>query len=439
MNIEEFINMFDDIIPYKFKLKVGGLKSDSITTDKNLISYNNRKGKVYPFYRKNSFGMITDYAPDYIPLEEFDIPVELDVVCLHPHSLKWENMPKSTNKKWTEFSVRILNEEKNKQYGYLSLHLTSAGDIDHKFCSFSNEDGTRELQQFISYQYNDKTKQVIPMENLSFIFYNLENGLEEQVSFHKENGVLKCITINKQGLKNHMYDSIVWSDDEVKEKNNFFSRYCNNVKVEYATPLVCDFTNYIINKDFISKMEELKDLKRTLTYEGDSRFDHYDYNEIRKRIEYLSDPKNDIFASFYGEYIGNTVIKQDSKLILIVETLEDDYHYFTYVDITNTNAFDVDFYHNRNAGTSYYNAVKNSNKKPMFRVKIENGEEILAPMEEQITDGELESFKSFKSYCTESFYDIYSKKLSVLNLNKYFNNDDEKGISFTKRRSDNEK
>ena len=314
MNIEEFIKMFDDIIPYKFKLKVGGFKSDSITTDKNLISYNNRKGKVYPFYRKNSFGMITDYVPDYIPLEEFDIPVELDVECLHPHSLKWESMPKSTNKKWAEFSVRILNEEKNKQYGYLSLNLTPAGDIDHKFCSFSNEDGTHEIQQLISYQYNDETKQVIPMENLSFIFYNLENGLEEQVSFHKENGVLKCITINKQGLKNHMYDSIVWSDDEVKEKNNFFSRYCNNVKVEYATPLVCDFTNYIINKDFISK-----------------------------RIEYLSDPKNDIFASFYGEYIGNTIIKQDSKLILIVETLEDDYHYFTYVDITNTNAFDVDF------------------------------------------------------------------------------------------------
>lgn len=436
MNIEEFIGMFDDIIPYRFKLKVGGVKSNSIITDKNLISSKNRKGRVYPFYRKNSFGIVTDYISEYIPLEEINVPVELDIECLHQHSLKWEEMSKSTNKKNFGFEVRVLNEEGNKQYGYLSLDLTPAGDIDNKFCSFSNEEGTHEITQYINYKYNDQAKQVIPMENLSFIFYNFESGLEEKVSFHKENGILKGITINKQKLKNHRYDSIVWSDDEVKEKNEFFSRYCNNAKVEYVTPLVCDMTNYIINKDFTNKLEELKHLRRELTYEGDPRFDHLDYDEIRKRIEYLSDPKNDIFAQFYGEYIGNTVIKQDSKLILIIETLEGDYHYFTYVDITNTNAFDVDFYHDRNYGASYYQAIENSDKKPMFRTKIDFDDELLVPLGDQITDDEERAFKWFKSYCMQSLWGIASKKLSVLNLNKYSKKEQGNGTSFIMKRSD---
>ena len=429
MSIEEFLKIFNDIIPYKFQLKIGGTKSDMIISDKELISANNRKGKSYPFYKKNPIGTTTEY----ISLDKINVPIELTIQCPHSHVLKWESKPESTNKKSTSFRVRILNDDASRQLGYLSLDLTKAGDIDHKFCSFSNEDGTHEIMQSILYNYDKTTKKVVPIECLSFIFYNLEMGLEEKVIFNKENGNLKCITINKQGLKNHAFDSIVWSDDKVKEKYEFFSRYCNNATVERATPLVCDFTNYIINKDFTDKLDQIKRLQIILNHEGDSLFNHYDYDGIREKIEQLKDPKNDIFSGFYGEYIGNTIIKFDSKLILVLETLKDGYHYFTSVDITNTDAFNVDFYHERNNGTLYYQAIKNSDKKPMFRTKNDNGEEVLIPLGDYITDEELRNFETFRSYCVESFNTIENKKMAALSLDKYSNS--EKNSELIKKRT----
>lgn len=420
MNIEEFLNIFNDIISYKFQLKIGGAKKDLIISNKELISSTNRKGKSYPFYKKNLLGVDTNY----ISLDELDLPIELTIQCSHPHILKWEKSSKSTNKKRTDFQVRVLSEDASRQFGYLSLNLTPAGDIDDKFCSFYNEDGTHEIMQSIHYVYNKQTKKVIPTECLSFIFYNLAAGLEEKISFYKEDGILKCITVNKQGLKNHAFDSIVWSDDELKEKQEFFSRYCNNVRGEHTSCLVCDMTNYIINKDFTDKLERIKDLQSILSYEHDSTFNfHYDFDKIREEIEYLKDPKNDIFSGFYGEYIGNTVIKTDSKLILVIETIKDDYHYFTSVDITNTDAFDVDFDCERDDGTLFYQTIEKSDKKPMFRIKIENGEEVLIPLGEHITDDELRNFEIFKSYCVESFETIENKKMAILLLDKYSNSE----------------
>lgn len=420
MNIEEFLNVFNDIIPYKFQLKIGGKRSDSIISNKELISSKNRKGKIYPFYKKNLLGTTIDY----IPLNELDVPIELTIQCSYPHTLKWEKKSKSTNKERTDFQVRILNEDSSRQLGYLSIDLTPAGDIDHKFCSFYNEDGTHQIIQSINYSYDEQTKKVTPTECLSFIFNNLETGLEEKISFYKVDGILKCITINRQSLRNHAFDSIVWSDYEVKRKDEFFSRFCNNAKVEHATPLECDMTNYIINKDFISKLERIKELQITLSYENDSRFNfHHDYDKIREEIEYLLDPKNDIFSDFFGEYIGNTIIKSDSSLTLIIETLSDEYHYFTSVDITNTDAFDIDFCHERNDGTLYYQAIANSNKTPMFRTKIENGKEILVPLGEHITESEIRSFELFKSYCVDDFGIIESKKMATLSLDKYSNSE----------------
>ena len=426
MNIEEFLKAFNDIISYKFQLKIGGKKSESVISNKEFVSSKNRKGKAMPFYRRGLLGTTTDYTP----IDELDIPIELTIQCSYPHTLKWEKESKSTNKKATYFQVRILNEEGNKQLGYLSIDLTPAGDIDHKFCSYYNENGTREIMQSIAYNYDEQTKKVIPIECLSFIFYNLEMGLEEKISFYKVDGILKCVTINKEGLRNHALDSIFWSNDEVKTKTEFFSRFCNNAKVEHATPLVCDMTNYIINKDFTSKLERMKEPQRTLSHEDDSRFNYYDYDKIRDEIEYLSDTKNDIFSGFYGEYIGNTIIKSGSSLTLIVETLNDGYHYFTSVDITNTDAFDIDFYHERVGGNLYYQAIANSDKTPMFRTKIENGKEILVPLGECITEDEIRSFELFKSYCDDDFVIIESKKMATLTLDKY--SDGEQGLRLLK-------
>lgn len=411
MSIEEFLNTFNDIIPYKFHLKIGGAKANAIITNKDLISYKNRKGKSYPFYRKSLLGVSTNY----ISLDELDVPIELTIDCSYPHVLKWEEKPKSTSKEITHFNVRILNEETTRQLGYLSLDLTPAGDIDHKFYCFYNEDRTHEIVQSIAYNYNEKTKKVTPTECLSYIFNDLEANTKEKVSFYKEDGNLKCVTISK----NHeLDDSMVCSDDETKEKNEFFSRYCNNAPVEKATLLVCDTTNYIINKDFTYRLERTKELQEDLTYEDDPSFNYYNYDKIREEIQYLTDPKNDIFSSFYGEYIGNTIIKSDSKLILVIETLKDDYHYFINVDITNTKAFDIDFYFERNDNYLYYQAIENADKTPMFRVKFEDGEEKLIPLGEQITDDELRNFEIFKSFCVESFDTIERKKMSTLSLDK---------------------
>lgn len=412
MNIEEFLNNFNDIIFYKFTLKIGGSRANSIITNNELISSKNRKGKLYPFYKKNLSGTTTDY----VLIQELDIPIELTIECSHSHILKWEKEPKSTNKTITNFQVRLLNEDKSRQIGYLSLDLTPAGDIEHKYCSFYNDEGTHMITQSIFYDYDDETKKVIPRENLSFTLYDLENRIEEKLTFHKEDGNLKCVTINKQGLKNHAYDSIVWSEDEVKEKNEFFSRFCNGSKLEHATPLACDMTNYIINNDFTYKLERLKELQTILSY-GNKILNSCD--KIIEEIEYLNNPKNDCFSGFYGEYIGNTIIKLDSKLTLIVETLEDEYHYFTSVDITGTDAFDIDFYHERVNGKTYYQAIENSNKIPMFRTKIVNGEEVLVPLGEHITDDEIRNFEQFKSYYTESFSTIESKKMATLSPDKY--------------------
>lgn len=432
MSIEEFLNIFDDMIPYKFQLKIGGTRSKSIIYDKEFISSENRKGKIYPFYKKSLLGTVTEY----IPLEKVDVPIDLTIQCSHPHTIKWEKRSTSTNKEGVHFQVRILNEDNNRQIGFLLLDLTPAGDIYHKFCSFYNENGTHEIIQSINYSYDKQTKKVTPMECLSYIFNNLETGLEESVSFHKEASILKCITIKRQGLRNHAFDSIVWTSDEVDKKQEFFSKFCNNGKVERATTLVCDMTNYIINKDFTSKLERIKSLQGILMYEHDANFNtYYDYNKIREEIEDLSDPKNDIFSGFYGEYIGNTIIKSDSNLTLIIETLKDEYHYFTSVDITNTDVFDIDFYHERTDGTLYYRAIANSNKQPMFRVKIENGKEILMPLGEYITDAEIRYYELFKSYCIEDFSTVERKKLATLSLDKYFNS--ERGPRLVKSIKDN--
>lgn len=429
MNIEEFVHMFDDVIPHRFKLKIGGKKASRITNNKDFISYENRKGKVYSADKQTLLGTTTEY----IPLEKIDFPIELSIECTHPHYVKWEKIASSTNKERTSFQARVLSQDFKRQYGYLSLELTAAGDIDHKFCSFANTDGTHEIMQSVSYEYDKQTKQVIPFEYLIYDFKDWENGLEKKVTFYKENGILKGLTISKQKLRNHMYDSIVWSDKKVKEQCELFSRYSNHAQVENATPLVCDMTNYIINKDFTATSSRLKDLYRLLEYKPNSSYPRpFDYVRVKEEIKYLSNPENDIFSGFYGEYIGNTVIKNASKLILIVETLKDNYHYFTSVDITDTNAFDIDFLHDRNEGDSYYEAIMNSDKKPMFRTCIQDGEDILVPLGEQITEAERNNFELFKSYCPDSFSTLQKKELSTLPFNRHPKQELEKGIPFIK-------
>lgn len=422
MNIEEYLEKFKDIIPFNFQLIIGGPSSNAIIRDKKLISNENREGKKYPIYDEEDF---LDPTVEYVPINEIDMQLELAIQCAHSHYLKWENKPESTNKETTEFKVNILNEKSNNKLGLLHLNLTEAGDISKIFCTYYNEDMTHEIIQSIFYKYDEETKKVVPFECLEYIFYNVKEGLEESVSFHKEDDVLKCISISKQRLKNHADDGIVFSDEKVKEKKEFFSRYYDDSPVKNIS--ICDITNYIINKDFTGKLEKLEELNRQLHYLSNRNDNEYvnkrqNYNRITEEITYIKDPKNDIFGNFYGEYIGNTVIKLGSKLILFVETLKDGYHYFTSVDITDTNALNVDILLERKGGASYYQAIKNSDKNPKFKTKIENDEEILIPLGENITEEEKNYFELFKSYCQGSFDAIEKKRQQILSLYEHSNN-----------------
>ena len=321
------------------------------------------------------------------------------------------------------FDVRILTEDASRQLGFLSLNLNRAGDIYHKFCAFYSEDGTHEITQSVNYRYDDKTKKVKSREELDFISTNLETGLVETVTFHKEDGVLKCVTISKQPVQKSAYIGLIWSEGEIKEKQEFFSRFYNNESIKAGTYPFCDFANFVISSDYTNRLETIEVLKMQLSYENDPRpcMVDRDYTKIREKIKRLEDPKSDIFGDFYGEYIGNTIIMDDSKSILVIETLKDGYHYFTSVDISDTDAFNYDMIGEYHDSPLYFQRLKESEKTPMFRTKISDGEEEIIPLGDHITDEELRNYELFKSYCTESFGTIEKEKLSSLTLDKYSN------------------
>lgn len=415
MSIEEFLKNFNDIIPFTFQLKIGGESSNMIVTDKEFISRKNRKGRKCPSDCNNIFKVTTGY----VSLDKMEIPVDLRVNCLHRNFFKWEEKPRVIGDENVNFEVRILSEDKTKQLGYLSLDLTPAGDISHKFCSYYNEDGTHKITQSVAYSFDEKTKKTIPMEALSFTSKNPETGLEEIVSFNKENGSLKCVTVTKQNPGEYSFGRITGPDD-VSKKEEFFSKYSNDTLVTHASPLVCDSMNYIINKDFTYNSERLNELKLLLAFRDDSTSKPQYYENIRKEIMDLENPENDPFKGFHGEYIGNTIVKIGSKLILYVETLSGDYHYFTCIDITGTDAFDLDLSDDREDGTKYYQVIEEADKMPSFRTKIIDGEEQLVPLYNiSTTASEENDYNIYKLYCKESFGAIERKGLSTLSLDKY--------------------
>lgn len=380
MHIEDFLSNFNDIIPFQFKLEIGGSRASSIITDKKLISDINRKGKLYPFYTKNIHGVETKY----IPLEKFDTPIKLSIEYPYPHYLKWEIKASSTKKEWTRFEVRILSRRDLKQLGYLALDLTPAGDIGHKYCSYYNANGSHEIVQSIDYNYNEQTKKVIPFEKLSYIFYNLETDLEESVVFRKENGVLKCITVNREDINNCTLKHIVLRSEDIDKKREFFSRFYNIPYTPHISNLACDMTNYI--------------------------------------IDYLLDSTTFRELGFNGLYVGNTIIKKDNKTILIIESLCGDYHYFISTDITGTDIFDDDIFSDTIRSVCFYQKLQKSGTKPIFRLKVIDSKEILVPFGEEITDEELKNYEMFKSFCFESFSTIKKEKMAVLSLSKHSKN-----------------
>lgn len=417
MSIEEFLKQFDDIIPFEFKLKIGGSRSNMIISDDKYKSYNNFKGKMFPLKKIEQCKQVTEY----IPLEEMDAFLDLKVECSYPHHLYWEERPKSTKKNYQHFVVRILNDD-NKQVGFLMLDLNKAGDIDRKYCSFFNEDGTHNISHSVDYSFDQETKKMVKdKERINFASKDLEIGLEEEVTFYKKNGVLTCVTISKHPLRNSAYISLLWHEDDVKRNQLFFSRYYNNIPIKAGTYIASDSAHHVIIGDYQNRLATIENLETRLEEEKDPKpyMRQSDFDNIRDKIKDLKDPKNDMFSGFVGELIGNTIIKDGSKEILVFETLKDGYHYFTSLDVTGLDAFNYDMsdeYHN---SPLYFKAMKNTPKIPMFRTKITDEEEVLIPFGDHITDEELEKYEWFKSYCEESFPTIEKEKMSSLTIDKY--------------------
>ncbi len=377
MSIEEFLKQFNDIIPFEFKLKIGGPRANMIISDDEHKSYNNFKGKMFPLKKIEQCKQVTEY----IPLEEMDAFLDLKVECSYPHHLYWEERPKSTKREMQHPYVRILNEDASKQIGCLGLDLTRAGDICYKSCLFSNEEGTHQITQSVFYRYDDKTKKVSTKEQLSFIAESSEENLAEIVTFYKENGALRCVNYSKQPAKKNEFVGLIWTEgiNKIDCVQEYFSRYYNNEPVRKWFHTVGDITNLAIS----------------------------------------SDHRNCIFDGFVGEYIGNTVIKKDSKETVVIETMKDGYHYFTGIDITGTDAFNYSIINGTHNSPLYFEAMKNTPKIPMFRTKITDEEEVLIPFGDHITDEETKKYEWFKSYCEESFPTIENKKMSSLSIDKY--------------------
>ena len=233
-----------------------------------------------------------------------------------------------------------------------------------------------------------------------------------------------------------MYDSIVWSRDDVEKENYLFSRYCNSPNNGRYS--VCDNTNLIINKDFIETEIEIEKIKRALK-KLESEEDIYCnvMERKRKEMKYLSYLENNVFSGFVGNYFGNTVIKMDGGVLLLIETVEDDYHYFIPIDVTNTDVFDVDMYLEiEDFDGSYYDVMKNSSKVPSFKVKIEDMEEVLVPIGEELTEKEINAFNNYKTQYVQSFLYIQENKLSTFSL-KRCGKKEEKGSTLVKKYKDN--
>jgi len=257
MVIEEFLKQFNDIIPFEFKLKIGGSRANMVISDDEHKSYNNFKGKMFPLKKIEQCKQVTEY----IPLEEMDAFLDLKVECSYPHHLYWEERPKSTKKKYQHFVVRILNDD-NKQVGFLMLDLNKAGDIDRKYCSFFNDDGTHNISHSVDYCFDQETKKMVKdKERLNFTSKDLEEKIEEEVTFYRKNGVLTCVTISKHPLQNSAYISLLWHEDDVKRNQLFFSRYYNNIPIKAGTYIASDPAHHVIINDYQNRLATIENLE----------------------------------------------------------------------------------------------------------------------------------------------------------------------------------
>lgn len=412
MNILEFISKFDDVIPYTLELNIGGSKKKDMITNKDLISRENFKGKMVPFYEMK-FGK---REVKYVPANEISLPINIKVDCdgivlfdaegevRHVR----ENPITKTNKDWTRHTIRLINEE-GKQYGCIMLLLNSSGDIREKTCFYHNKDFTHELKNNVDFEFEDN--KIVRYEDNTYTEKDYENNVETVVTTYQKEGQTTGITIMRRKLRTR-----------------------EDILFQSITDLNKDFTSddtyyYLAREERLSYQDAISGHKRSASENWMIRDDLTYYSQRKEYIdrhpnecsssewEYLQDETNNLLYGFIGEYTGNTILKKSDGIILIVRTSDSDFNYYTEIDLTGTDQFigTNEFLDYEERDSKYFDRIKNSSKKPKFKTKIVNGEECLVPQNgDSYTEEELEEFMKFKSFYLESFDEISKIKTGKL-------------------------
>ncbi len=371
MNIFEFINRFDDMIPYEIEVVIGGNLANKFKEEEEQKCRENYRGKMYPV---NDTSAIEDNTIklDYKPAQELSLPIKI-LVKTNPsyivlneskQSLGFNENITHTNKEWTSHTLRLINSN-NSQVGCIMIDLNQSGDVRHQTCFYESYSGKHEIMHSVDIDtvlpksYKDKPKTLCTKEHIiyteRYVF-----GTETTVEVYKVDGVVTGVDIKNKKTKTR--EEIMFQPlTELASNSN------NPDGMIYLTRSVFD------NPE-LAKMARVK-----CSYE--SRVLREDLQSLCGRL-----------SGFTGDYIGHTFVMGQNYSTLCVHTQKGDYNLYTLVDLAGTKPFkdtspfdEIDYdYGIRDdefgRDENYLDRIRSGvDNKPLFITKKdEDGKEVLA-------------------------------------------------------------
>jgi len=367
MNVTEFISEFSDLIPYQFQLSIGGKRKEEIVVDKNLVSKDNFKGKMIPSTKEKG---------KLVPLQNVSLPINYkfnvdnslkgySIVYDIPGECRYEsfNPIHMTKKDGTRHCIRILNET-GCQVGCIQLELNASGDIKSKTCSYTNLNLTHEVLQMVDIKFCDG--KFNREESTIYKSRDFKSSILTTVQTYQVDGVTTGISIVKRRI-----------GEEDGKLLYYFARRETPKNLDGVSHIRSDYENYVIERD-------------------------------------LSHFEND----FIGKYTGNTILVTEDSRLLVVRTSDDEFNYYTEIDLDGTNPFegigpcDCEM---EERDMNYLHRLQTSSKEPKFKTKIVDGIEQLVPKNGlSYSDEEIESFQQFRNSYLESFDELSKIKVGKL-------------------------
>ncbi len=400
MDVKEFIEKFNDIIPYSFKVEVGGEKKDFIISGKAEKNDNNFKGKVYPFYKK-------DVGTKYVPTETVPLSIDIKVTCADAEKIvfdgenygEYETNPTiKTGKDNIEKIIRIINKN-GKQIGCIIISFNASGDIKSKTCFYENSLGTHKIYNSVDYHLEDG--KLVREERTRYI--EEKDNTKTTLSIMKMNGKVTGTSILVENIEEQIDPKLISITDipnnSKKSNVEYFLSKCifdsyedalKNRRLPVPIESSCindDLLSYKRNKALCERLieEGRKDILRTLINRvKDSVNDYRDY---------MLDSK-DLLSGFKGNYVGHIFIREKGRLTLLIKTKSDDLYYYTEIDLSDTDpfigtyAFDILEEYGRDI--EYFKRIKRSIRIPKYVTKVINGKERLIEGTTDITEKDFE-------------------------------------------------